>query len=265
MRSKSTRTVGSSVVTRDSIAMPRDSAKPRIPSTAISTKSSGRCSSRSRWMWPASILEMSRMLLMSRMSRSVFLSEMSTRWRWVSSSTRPASESSRWSDPLMEVSGVRSSCETVETNSVFMRSISRSRVTSRRVMVVPTTAPSRSRVGVVSQRRVRRSGRRTSRSPSAGSPACSTAVTRARPPVSSHSTDAASVSISRASGRPVTSCGSTPSRAPPWRFSATTRRSRSSTRKPSEVEAKTCSRRVFWFSASSNRAALSSAIASWSA
>src|SRR4030095_3552880 len=157
MRSKSTRTSGVSGATSDSIAIARDSAKPLMPSTAISMKSTGRWRSRSRWMWPASILEMSRMLLMSRMRRSVFLSEMSTRWRWGSASTSRSSSQSRCSGPLMDASGVRSSCDTVETNSVFIRSISRSRVTSRIVTVAPTTAPRKYRVGLASQRPGRRS------------------------------------------------------------------------------------------------------------
>jgi hypothetical protein len=67
----------------------------------------------------------------------------------------------------MEVSGVLSSWETVDTNSVFMRSISRWRVTSLKVMVTPTMAPRRSRMGAARQPRVRASGDRSSRSPAA--------------------------------------------------------------------------------------------------
>ena len=50
--------------------------------------------------------------------------------------------------------------------------------------------------------------------------------------------------------------------SPAWRLKATTRPVRSATRKPSEVEANTCSSCVFLFSASSKRAALSRAMAS---
>ena len=130
MRSTSTLREGRPASVSTVMVMPRDSAKAAMPSTATDTNSSTRCGPRSSWMWPASILEMSRMLVMRRMRRTVFLTEMSMSWRWVLSRVSEGSDRSRCSEPLMEVSGVRSSCDTVETNSVFIRSISRCRVTS---------------------------------------------------------------------------------------------------------------------------------------
>ncbi len=183
MRSPSTRTWGRPRSTSDSMTMLRLSAKAAIPSTATETNSSTECTPSSSWMCPASIFEMSRILVMSRMRRSVFFTEMSTSCRWVASSWRPGSDRSRWSDPLIEVSGVRSSWETVETNSVFMRSISRWRVTSLKVMVAPTVAPRRSRMGAARQPRVRASGVRSSRSPAdAAGVGRARAATRARAP-----------------------------------------------------------------------------------
>ncbi len=48
---------------------------------------------------------------------------------------------------LMEVKGVRNSCETDETKSDFILSISRSRATSRRTITTPITVPSSLRIG----------------------------------------------------------------------------------------------------------------------
>jgi hypothetical protein len=79
------------------------------------------------------------MSLMSRMSRSVLLTATSTMRvaRSVIGPSKPAAR--RPSDPRMLVSGVRSSCETTEMNSSFMRSTLRCSVMSRKLTTAPVT------------------------------------------------------------------------------------------------------------------------------
>ena len=98
---------------------------------------------------PDSMRSMSRMSLISRTSRSVLETAMSSmRLPWSSSSpnTPPAI---RPSEPRIEVSGVRSSWPTTETNSSFMRSISRRSVMSLKVTTMPLVSPLSSWIGVL--------------------------------------------------------------------------------------------------------------------
>ena len=66
------------------------------------------------------------------------------------------------SEPMIEVSGVRSSCDSVEVNSFFIRSASSCAVTSRPWAMTETSSPSRLTSGVTvhSQTTVRPSRRR---------------------------------------------------------------------------------------------------------
>ena len=81
---------------------------------------------------PDSMRAISSRSLIRAMSRSTFDLTI-PRYSACSSFTSPASPSRTMSvKPLMAVNGVRSSCDTCETNSVFMRSSSRSCVTSRK-------------------------------------------------------------------------------------------------------------------------------------
>jgi len=63
------------------------------------------------------------------------------------SSSAPSSSAS--TNPRIDVSGVRSSCPTTETNSSFMRSISRRSVMSLKVTTMPLVSPLSSWIGVL--------------------------------------------------------------------------------------------------------------------
>ena len=94
---------------------------------AIPAASSGSSSSSSmrNSRWPDSIFSRSRMSLTRRVSRSLFLSAMSSRPLACGGIGPAAPEATRPRAPRMEVSGVRSSWLTVDTNSFLSRSTSR--------------------------------------------------------------------------------------------------------------------------------------------
>ena len=86
---------------------------------------------------------------MRRTSRSVFCArDVAPARRACSGSSPSMPPASSPSEPRMEVSGVRSSWLTMETNSSFIRSTSRRSVTSRKVTTAPVMLPSSS-IGVL--------------------------------------------------------------------------------------------------------------------
>ena len=90
---------------------------------------------------------MSRMSLIRRTSRSVFSTAISI-IRWPFSGSAPSTpDSSRPSEPRIEVSGVRSSWLTTEVNSSLARSSSRRSEMFLKTTTAPVTLPS-STIGV---------------------------------------------------------------------------------------------------------------------
>ncbi len=119
--------------------------------TAVETSASAGWNARFIETTPASIRSMSRMSLISRVSRSLLSRAMSTIRPALGANGPRAPPESSPSAPRIEVSGVRSSWLTIETNSLFIRSTSRRWVTSRKTTTAPVTAsPSMSGVAVTS-------------------------------------------------------------------------------------------------------------------
>ena len=125
-------------------------AWPSIVSVACRSTGASGCTLRRYSIWPASIFWMSSRSFTIRIRRSQLWLAM-----WISLATSggrspamPASSSD--SEAWIEVSGVRSSCETVDTNSLFMRSTFLRSEMSCRKMLKKASAPSPASATVVS-------------------------------------------------------------------------------------------------------------------
>ena len=91
---------------------------------------------------PDSIRSMSRISLISRVSRSLLTSAISTICAADGVSLPSAPPAIRPREPRIAVSGVRSSWLTMETNSLFIRSTSRRWVTSLKTTTAPIACSS---------------------------------------------------------------------------------------------------------------------------
>ncbi len=99
-----------------------DCAKPALSSSERFTSSLTSMRRTSKRCFSDSSFSMSRMSLISSVRRSQLFKAMLTRPAARSGSLPATPADTRPSEPRIEVSGVRSSCETVATNSFFMRS-----------------------------------------------------------------------------------------------------------------------------------------------
>ena len=95
-------------------------ANASVAAMACLTSGSSGCGARSKRRWPDSIFSTSSMSLTRRTRRSQLLVAISSRDFALGGTSPAAPPSTRPSEPRTEVSGVRSSCDTVEMNSFFI-------------------------------------------------------------------------------------------------------------------------------------------------
>ena len=196
-------------------------ANPSMPATASAQRRATSCSCRSSCSRPASILLTSRMSFTSRTRRSALRFETCTSSAVSpSSSVSPSSRSAI--DALMLVSGVRSSCETVEMNSVFILSTSRSRVTSSNTPIHPIGSPPIPATFAEYARSTR----------GLGSPGKCTSSSRSSPRSGCSRRTGLTEASTAATGQPVSSWSSSAKRRRKAEFTKATRECRSTSRMP---------------------------------
>ena len=119
--------------------MPASPARTWTCSVAAASSSAAGSGPISIGMAPDSIRSMSRISLISRVRRSLLSIAISIIRVAGGASSPSAPPASSPNDPRIAVSGVFSSWLTKETNSFFIRSTSRRRVTSRNTTTTPRT------------------------------------------------------------------------------------------------------------------------------